>query len=252
MHVLVLGGTGEALDLARRLSARPGLRVTYALAGRTAAPALPGCAVRIGGFGGAAGLAAWIAAERVAVLVDATHPFAARITASAARAAADAGVPLVPLRRPAWSPVAGDRWTEIPDMPAAVAALGPVPRRVFLAIGRQEVAAFRAAPQHHYLVRSIEPVAPDALPPQAETALARGPFAEADERALLTAHRIDTVVAKNSGGAATYGKLAAARGLGLKVVLVARPPAPDAVATVEAALAQVDRHLAALPAARGV
>jgi precorrin-6A/cobalt-precorrin-6A reductase len=252
MHVLVLGGTGEALELARRLSARPYLRVTYALAGRTRAPALPGCAVRVGGFGGAAGLAAWLATERVEVIVDATHPFAAAITASATGAAAAAGIALVRLRRPTWSPGPGDRWTSVPDIPAAAAALGAAPRRVFLAIGRQEIAAFRAAPQHHYLVRSIEPVAPEALPPLAETLLGRGPFPEAEERRLLTAHRIDTLVAKNSGGDATYGKLAAARSLGLPVVIVARPPAPDAVATVEAALAEIERHLAALPADRGV
>lgn len=245
MHVLILGGTGEARALAARLAARPGLRLTYSLAGRTSAPALPGCAIRTGGFGGAAGLARWLAAEGVGLLVDATHPFAARISLSAAAAAPAAGVPVVALRRPGWTPRPGDRWTEVPDMVAAAAVLGPAPRRVLLAIGRQEVAAFRSAPQHHYLVRSIEPVDPAALPPAAETLLARGPFGEEAERALLAARHIEVVVAKNSGGAATYGKIAAARALGLPVVLVAQPAGPEAAATVEDALAEIERHLAA-------
>ncbi len=244
MHVLILGGTGEARDLATRLASRPGHSVTYSLAGRTRAPALPGCAVRSGGFGGAAGLAAWIASQGVRVLVDATHPFAERMSANAAGAARIAGVALVVLRRPGWTRVPGDRWTEVPDMPAAAAALGAVPRRVLLAVGRQQVGAFRAAPQHRYLVRSIEPVDPGALPDGAEALLARGPFDAAAERALLAGRGIEAVVAKNSGGAATYAKIAAARALGLPVVLVARPAAPGAVETVDAALAEVARHRA--------
>lgn len=251
MHVLVLGGTGEARDLAARIATRAGLRVTYSLAGRTRAPELPGCAVRIGGFGGAPGLRDWLAAHNVRVLADATHPFAARISANATAAAQAAGVPLVRLRRPGWMRQPGDRWTEVPDMATAVTALGAAPRRVFLAIGRQEVAAFRTAPQHSYLVRSIEPVDPRDLPAHAETLLAQGPFAEADEAALLAAHRIDTVVAKMSGGAASYGKIAAARALGLPVVMIARPAEPEASPTVEAAMSEIDRHLAAPATERG-
>jgi precorrin-6A/cobalt-precorrin-6A reductase len=248
-HVLVLGGTGEARALAGRLAAR--MRVTLSLAGRTRAPALPDCAVRVGGFGGADGLAAWLRGAGVTVLVDATHPFARVISANARAAAEGAGVPLVVLARPPWAQAPGDRWTEVPDMADAAAALGPVPRRVFLAIGRQEVAAFRAAPHHRYLVRSVEPVAPGDLPQHAETILARGPFPEADEARLLRQRGIEVVVAKNSGGAATYGKIAAARALGVPVVMVARAAVPGAVATVEAAEARV-RHLAGLPAERGV
>lgn len=197
-------------------------------------------------------MAEWIATARIDVLVDATHPFAARISAHADLAARQAGVPLVTLRRPGWARRPGDRWTEVTDMAAAADALGPTPRRVLLAIGRQEVAAFRAAPQHRYLVRSIEPADPQALPDGAETLLARGPFSEAAERALLVARGIEIVVVKNSGGTATYGKIAAARALGLPVVMVARPPRPDAAASVDAALARIDRHLAGPPAARGV
>ena len=199
--------------------------------------------MRSGGFGGAAGLAAWLSAEGVDVLADATHPFASRISANAAAGAHTAGIPLVTLRRPAWTPRPGDRWTEVPDMAAAAAALGPAPRRVFLAVGRQEVAAFRAAPQHRYLVRSIEPVDPAALPDGAETLLARGPFAEADERALLAAHGIEALVAKNRGGASTSAKIAAARALGLPVVMVARPGGPEAAPTIEAALSEIAQHL---------
>ncbi len=159
-------------------------------------------------------------------------------------------MPLVTLRRPPWQPVAGDRWTEVADIPEAVTALGPVPRRVFLAIGRQELAPFRAAPRHAYLVRSIDPVAPDADLPGADHILARGPFAEADEVRLLAAHRIETVVAKNSGGDATYAKIAAARALGLPVILVRRPPGPEAAETVDEAEALIAHRLP--PVLRGV
>ncbi len=251
MHVLVLGGTGEARALATALTRRPGTEVTLSLAGRTVAPVLPACAVRSGGFGGAEGLAAWLRANDVATLVDATHPFARIISANAARAAAATGTPLVVLERPPWQAVPGDRWTRVADMAAAAAALGPARRRVFLAIGRQEVAAFRAAPLHHYLLRSIEPVPPDRLPPRCTTLLARGPFPEPDERALLLAHRIEIVVAKNSGGTATYGKIGAARGLGLPVVLIDRSARGEAVSSVEAALARI-AHFAAPSAKRGV
>ena len=249
LNVLVLGGTGEARAIAEELAARPGLRVTLSLAGRTRAPVLPACAVRVGGFGGAAGLARHLAAEGVGALVDATHPFARTITASAREAALATGVPLVVLARAPWTPIPGDRWTDVADMTGAAGALGDSPRRVFLAIGRQEVAAFRAAPQHAYLVRSIEPPAPGDLPPNAELILARGPFDEPQERALLAARCIEVVVAKNSGGDATYGKIAAARALGLPVVMVGRP-ASDGL-SLDAVLAEIDQ-LAALAAKRGV
>ena len=250
MHVLILGGTGESRALATLLAARPSTRVTLSLAGRTAAPRLAACEIRTGGFGGAEGLAAWLAAHGAGLLIDATHPFARVISGNAACAAEAAGIPLVALERPPWQAVPGDRWIRVPDMAAAAAALGEAPARVLLAIGRQEVAAFRAAPQHAYLVRSIEPVVAADLPPHAEPLLARGPFTEADERALLAGRRIEVVVAKDSGGAATYGKIAAARGLGLPVVLVDRPAGPEAVATVEAALARLDHALSS--AKRGV
>lgn len=209
--------------------------------------------VRIGGFGGADGLGAYLREHKVDCLVDATHPYAAVMSANAAVAATAAGVPLLALRRPAWQPVAGDRWTEVADAMDAVRALGPAPRRVFVTLGRQELAPFATAPQHHYLIRSVDPVDPPLAVPRAKYLLGRGPFAEQAERELLEAERIEAVVAKNSGGAATAGKIAAARALGLPVILLRRPPLPQVagVETIEAAVAWLD-HALALSADRGV
>ena len=209
--------------------------------------------MRVGGFGGADGLAAYLSDDKVDLLIDATHPYAARISANAAEAARRAGVPILALRRPGWEPVAGDRWTMVDSVAEAARALGTAPRRVFLAIGRQEAAAFEAAPQHRYLIRSVDPVEPTLAVPDALYLLARGPFPEADERALLERYGIDVVVSKNSGGEATYGKIAAARSLGIEVIMVRRPPLPDVPSgeTVDQLAAQVD-HLFAPAAERGV
>jgi precorrin-6A/cobalt-precorrin-6A reductase len=199
----------------------------------------------MGGFGGAEGLAAHLATERIDALIVATHPYAANIAANAARAALSAGVPLLALRRPPWVAVAGDRWIEVDDAVAAVRALGDVPRRVFLALGRNDIAPFETAPQHHYLVRSVDPVEPPLRVPRAHYVTARGPFTQADDQALLAEHSIETVVAKNSGGDATYGKIAAARSLRLAVIMLRRPalPAAPAVDTIEEALAWIDHAL---------
>jgi precorrin-6A/cobalt-precorrin-6A reductase len=253
MRVLILGGTTEARQLAGCLATRAGLTVTLSLAGRTAAPALQPVPVRIGGFGGAEGLADYLRDERIDALIDATHPYAATISANAAIATSQASVALLALRRPGWTPVAGDRWTEVNHMAAAVQALGDATRRVFLTLGRKEIAPFEAAPQHRYLVRSVDPVVPPLDVPHAAYIIARGPFAEAAERALLEQHGIEIIVAKNSGGDATYGKIAAARGLGLAVIMLRRPPLPEVVAveTVDEALGWLD-HWLGLPMARGV
>jgi precorrin-6A/cobalt-precorrin-6A reductase len=252
-RILILGGTTEARRLAERLAGRRDLAVTLSLAGRTANPVAQPVPVRIGGFGGAEGLAAHLAIERIDALIDATHPYAATISANAARAAKSAGVPLLGLWRPAWVAVAGDRWIEVADAGAAVTALSDAPRRVFLALGRNDIAPFAAAPQHHYLVRSVDPVEPPLGVPRASYVIARGPFAEADDRALLMSHGIEIVVAKNSGGDATYGKIAAARMLGLPVIMLRRPvlPAVPAVDRIEDALAWIDHALAPC-AERGV
>lgn len=206
---------------------------------------------RIGGFGGSEGLACHLLAQQVAVLVDATHPFAARIGANARHAAEAAGVPLVTLRRPPWTRTENDRWTAAKDVAGAVAVLGDAPRRVFLTVGRQEAAAFDAAPQHAYLVRSVDPIEPPLTVPDVTYLLARGPFGEADELALLERHRIDVIVAKNSGGDATWGKIAAARRLGIEVVMIGRPHAHHGTtATVDEAAAAVFRAVSGMD--RGV
>jgi precorrin-6A/cobalt-precorrin-6A reductase len=251
-RILILGGTTQARQLAERLASRTDLAVTLSLAGRTATPAPQPVPVRLGGFGGGAGLAAWLEAQAVDLLIDATHPYAAQISANAAEAAALAKLRLLVLARPAWKAIAGDCWIEVADMAAAVKALGETPRRAFLTIGRNELAPFAAAPQHFYLVRSVDPIEPQSVLPHAEYFTGRGPFEEADEHALLTRHRIDVIVAKNSGGAATYGKIAAARSLGLPVIMLRRPAGPHgpAVAGVDEALARLDHMLAS--AARGV
>jgi precorrin-6A/cobalt-precorrin-6A reductase len=191
--------------------------------------------------------------ERVGALVDATHPYASVISANAAAAAGSARVPLIALRRPPWHKIDGDRWTPVNDVNAAVEALGKAPRRVFVALGRNELAPFSEAPQHYYLIRSVDPVVLPLALPQADYITGRGPFSEAADRALLKAHRIEAVVAKNSGGTATYGKIAAARALGLEVIILRRPalPAAPAVATVDEAVIWLDQALT-LAAARGV
>jgi precorrin-6A/cobalt-precorrin-6A reductase len=253
LKILILGGTAEARSLAQRLGARPELDVTLSLAGRTASPARQGVPVRIGGFGGAAGLADYLASERVDVLIDATHPYATIISANAVIAARKSHIPFVALRRPAWIAVAGDRWTEVDDVRAAVGALGAAPRRVFIALGRQELAPLRSSPQHFYLIRSVDPVEPPLDLPHVVYVTGRGPFGEPDDHTLMVAHGIDAVIAKNSGGAATYGKIVAARALGLEIIMLRRPPAPEAptVETVADAIAWLD-HALTSGAARGV
>jgi precorrin-6A/cobalt-precorrin-6A reductase len=253
MNVLILGGTSEARQLAGHLADRTNLKVTLSLAGRTAHPAEQPVPVRLGGFGGVEGLAGYLARERVDVLIDATHPYADTMAAHAAEASARAKVPILALKRPAWTMTDGDRWIEVDGVAAAAATLGETPRRVFLTIGRNEVSAFEAAPQHFYLIRSVDPIEPPLALPQAHTILARGPFSEDDERALMTQHHTEFVVAKNSGGSATYAKIAAARSLGVTVVMLKRPALPDAttVGTVPDALAWLD-HLPPSSAARGV
>ncbi|MEU1055024.1 cobalt-precorrin-6A reductase [Streptomyces sp. NPDC005876] len=233
MHVLILGGTTEARLLAGLLTAdaSPALRVTTSLAGRVAAPRRPPGEVREGGFGGAAGLAAWLTGHGVDVLVDATHPFAGEISFHAARAAASARVPVLALRRPSWSPVAGDVWHEAGSLAGAAALLPALGRRVFLTTGRTGLAAFADCREAWFLVRSVDPPGPPH-PPHLEVLLDRGPFTLDGERDLLRRHRIDVLVTKDSGGAATAPKLTAAREAGVPVVVVRRPPVPDDVPTV--------------------
>ncbi|MFJ6135082.1 cobalt-precorrin-6A reductase [Kitasatospora sp. NPDC092286] len=244
-HVLILGGTTEARALASALTGAAALRVTSSLAGRVAEPRLPAGEVRIGGFGGPDGLADWLRAERVDALVDATHPFAAAMSHNAALAAAATGVPLLALRRPGWTPVAGDRWHPVASLASAAALLPSLGRRVFLTTGRQGIGAFARLDGLHFLARSVEPPEPP-MPAATEVLLDRGPFTLDGERELLRAHRIDVLVTKDSGGAATAPKLTAARELGLPVVIVERPAVPAGVPVapdVPAAVGRLERLL---------
>lgn len=223
MRVLLLGGTMEASELARGLARQEGIFAIMSFAGRTKTPRAQGIPYRIGGFGGADGLAAYLEAEAVDVLIDATHPFAEQISRHAACAAARAHVPLIVLTRPAWQPESADRWIEADTMAAAAVALGHEPKRVFLTIGRLQLDVFATAPQHFYLIRVIEPLVPAPSLPRHRVILGRGPFAPEAEEKLLCSESIDVIVSKNSGGESTYGKIRAARTLGLPVVMVARP-----------------------------
>ena len=244
MRILILGGTTEASALAARLAGNPAFTPVLSMAGRTSEPRPLPIPTRIGGFGGVEGLVRFLAQERLEAVIDATHPFATIMSRNAAEACAQAQVPLLALRRPPWAAQEGDRWIEVATMEDAVQALGDTPRRVFLTVGRLELPPFAAAPQHTYLVRTIEPIG-DALPvPNVIAIQDRAPFDEVAERALMERERVDVVVTKNSGGAATYPKIAAARALGLPVIVVARPEKPrgvEEVATAEAALAWLER-----------
>lgn len=227
-RVLLLGGTAEARVLAGLLRAGGGWEVTTSFAGRTEDPRGGGGEVRVGGFGGPDGLAGWLRAHRTDAVVDATHPFAARISRHAASATRATGVPLVALRRPGWSPGPGDRWVWADSVSEAAAMVAGLGRRPFLTTGRGELAAFAALPQH-FLIRTVGPPAPP-LPAAYHLVLDRGPFTPEGERALLRRHRIDLLVTKDSGGPAA--KLAAAREAGLPVLVVRRPAAPPEVPAV--------------------
>jgi len=286
--VLVLGGTTGARELAATLDADPAIRPITSLAGRLADPGTVAGEVRTGGFGGAAELARWIAAHGIAVVVDATHPFAAAISRNAAEACAQAGVPLVALRRPGWTAGPDDDWHDAADLADAAGRVADLAHaadraaevaraadgvadparaagrvadltaggttggsgrpRVLLAIGRQEAGAFAGVADAWFLIRAIE--APDGpLPPHHELVLARGPYALEDERRLLADHRIDLVVTKDSGGDATRAKLDAARERGIPVLVVRRPPAPEGPGIV--VVASADAAAAAVRSALG-
>ena len=252
MRVLVLGGTFEASKLADLLAGQSGISSTLSFAGRTTALRPPQIPHRIGGFGGVDGLEAYLQAERIDVLVDATHPFAEQISRHAAIAAAGANIPLIVLSRPAWVPEPGDNWIEVADMAGAAAALGREVKRVFLTIGRLQIDAFAAAPQHFYLIRTIEPLTLSPSLPRHRVILGRGPFAFEAEDKLLREESIDVVVSKNSGGEAAFAKVLAARQLGLPVIMVARPRQASGPVLHDPAevMAHLVRHRASLP--RGV
>ncbi|MEQ1701772.1 MAG: cobalt-precorrin-6A reductase [Ilumatobacteraceae bacterium] len=223
-RVLLLAGTTEATVLAGRLVAL-GAEVISSLAGVTRSPVGRAGLVRSGGFGGVEGLVRYLVEQSIDAVIDATHPFAAVMPFHAAAAAAAVQIPRCRLLRPAWQPVEGDRWVPVTDIEAAIVAVSREgARRVFLTVGRQTAGAFAACRDVQFLVRAIEPIA--GVLAGAEVVLQRGPFGLEDEIALLSTHGIDTIVAKNSGGTATAPKLAAARQLGIRVIMIDRPAQP--------------------------
>jgi precorrin-6A/cobalt-precorrin-6A reductase len=240
--ILVLGGTAEARELAAELDGA-GIRALTSLAGRVANPRLPLGEIRMGGFGGPAALADWLGKHDVGAVVDATHPFAERISASAAEACPAAGVPLLRLERPGWTERPGDRWHRVADLADAAALVPKLGRRVLLTTGRQGLAAFAPVEDAWFLIRCVDPPGPP-LPAHHELRLDRGPYTLAGELALLDCHALDLVVTKDSGGGLTEAKLDAARERRVPVIVVDRPPRPqtEAVATVAEALAWVRGH----------
>jgi precorrin-6A/cobalt-precorrin-6A reductase len=229
VRILILGGTGEARELAAAL-VTAGADVVSSLAGRVRQPRLPDGPVRVGGFGGADGLAAFLLREGITHVVDATHPFAGTITANAGRAGTTAGVPLLILRRPGWE--ADPSWDEVADIRAAAEAVHAWPGEgVFLTTGRRDLATFAADDRHQFLVRTVDP--PDGpVPPRMTLIIDRGPYTVESESALIREHRIGLLLTKNSGGPMTAAKLTAARNLGVHVIMVRRPPLPPGSAVV--------------------
>lgn len=211
-----------------------GANAVFSYAGRTDNPLPQPLPVRVGGFGGVAGMVEYLRAERISHVIDATHPFAAAMSRNAVAACTETGVRLLAIERPPWQSVAGDTWVHANDMSAAAPALPDGPKRVFLAIGRTQLDVFATAPQHHYLLRFID-AADTQLPfPNASAVIARGPFSLEGELEVMQAHNIEWLVTKNAGGEAARAKLDAARELGLPVIMVDRPRLP-ARQTVETA-----------------
>lgn len=227
-NVLLLGGTTEASALSRLL-AEKGVQATLSYAGRTEAPKAQPIKTRVGGFGGVRGLVEYLRDHNVTHLVDATHPFAAQMSAHAVEAARIAGIPHIALTRPAWVPVAGDRWLCARDIDAAVDMLAGPARRIMLALGRMHVEAFAAQPQHHYLLRFVDAPAEPPTLPHHSLVVDRGPFTIEGDCRLMQDHAIDLIVCKNAGGAGAAAKLTAARQLGLPVLMIERPTMPDRV-----------------------
>ncbi|WP_315799158.1 cobalt-precorrin-6A reductase [Bradyrhizobium sp. SZCCHNRI3043] len=249
MRILILGGTTEASELAKLLAGDDRFAATLSLAGRTASPKPQPLPTRIGGFGGIAGLEAWLRDHAIDAVIDATHPYADQISRHAVAACHALSVPLASIRRAAWQRQAGDRWIEVDSADDAASALGADPARVFLSLGRLELAAFGAAPQHRYVARTIDPPGDVLLPSDIRFVHDRGPFDEPTEEAFLIQERIAFVVSKNSGGAATYPKIAAARRLAIPVVMITRPVKPHGVALdgARAALLWLEAQLAHAP-----
>jgi precorrin-6A/cobalt-precorrin-6A reductase len=237
LRVLILGGIGDAVELAIKIANIPGIEVITSLAGRTREPAnLPGN-VRTGGFGGVRGLTNYLREMQIDILIDATHPFANQISENAAAATQEVGIPRLMVIRPPWEKLEDDDWLEVEDNLAAATALANRAKRVFLTIGRQEIGTFAHLQDIWFLMRMIDPPNTDVIVPPGLILCDRGPFNLENEQEILLKYNIDTIVSKNSGGNATYPKIIAARKLGIKVVMVNRPPVPPGkqVADVDSA-----------------
>jgi precorrin-6A/cobalt-precorrin-6A reductase len=226
-RLLILGGTGNAVQLAAQTVNIPGLETITALAGRTSQPGAVASAVRVGGFGGETGLVEYLQIMAIDLLIDATHPFAAQISWNAARAAAAVGIPRLMFIRPGWIGSGEDNWLEVDSIERAVATIPATAQRIFLTIGRQQLAPFASLTDRWCLIRSIDPPESDLTLPPGKLLLDRGPFSLAQERQLLRDYRIQAIVSKNSGGDATYAKIIAARELGIPVVMIQRPIVPE-------------------------
>jgi len=238
MRALILGGTSDANRLADAIM-RAGIDAIYSYAGRTQSPVAQSLPIRTGGFGGVTGLIELIKSEQITHVIDATHPFAAEMSRHAVAACAASKLPLIALERAPWTRITDDRWIEVGDVNAAVDALPERRARVFLAIGRQHLAAFAAKPQHAYTLRFVDPH-DGALPlADAEVIVSRGPFTLAVDLDLMRSRNIEWIVARNSGGAGARAKIDAARALGLPVVMIARPELPErpSVESIEEVLA---------------
>lgn len=245
-RLLILGGTGEALALARALAAtQPDVEMTTSLAGRTRDPVLPPGKVRIGGFGGVDGLTRYVTAHQIALIINATHPFATEMSGHAVDTHRETGVPLLRLLRPAWAKRPGDSWIPAADARSAAEICRSLGKRVFLSLGARDLEAFVGLPDIHFLVRLVD--MPEKMPlARCELITGRGPFSLTDEHALIEQRGIDLIVTKNSGGAATYAKIEVARELGIPVVMIGRPETAlrggDVAESVEAALDWIADH----------
>lgn len=241
--ILILGGTGDAVKLAAKLATIPKIEVISSLAGRTKKPSALVGTVRIGGFGGAEGLANYLQENSIDFLIDVTHPCAGQITINGSIAAKSTNIPHLMLVRPQWEKMSGDNWIEVESLEFAATAIPESINRVFITSGRQQLKPFlqrsQVYPETWYLMRSIDP--PDIELPNSEVLLDRGPFSFEQEYQLLQNYRIQAIVSKNSGGDATYAKIIAARELGIPIIMVQRPAMPEGekVTSIEDAIAWV-------------
>jgi len=243
-RVLILGGIGDSLKLTALASTIPGLEVINSLAGRTRQPVMTSTPTRIGGFGGVSGLTDYLREQKIDLLVDATHPFASKISWNAAIATSQLNIPRLMLVRPAWKKIEGDRWLEVENNEIAVKVLPELGSRIFLSIGRQELGSYTHLKHLWFLIRALDIPQTDNLVPPGKILTQRGPFSVEEERSLLQKYEIEAVVSKNSGGDATYPKIIAARELGIPVVMIQRPSLPEGekVSNVESAVSWIRNY----------